>query len=190
LASSATAAAVLGEDLGIPVENTAKWLTDHDLKGAVFRAGQLVIVDEASPAGTLTLDRIASLANQAGAKVLLVGDWAQLQAVDAGGGFNLLVADRETVESVASADHWAGLVRASGLSEDQAAGVVESEAFGALCAELRSADANRQPVAAMLAAAVRRGGLDTAGDPAAPPQGLPARPAALPAPRAAPGLGL
>ncbi|MDR2348617.1 MAG: relaxase domain-containing protein, partial [Bifidobacteriaceae bacterium] len=94
LAPSATAAAVLGEDLGIATENTAKWLTDHDLNGAVFRAGQLVIVDEASLAGTLALDRIASLANQAGAKVLLVGDWAQLQAVDAGGAFNLLVADR------------------------------------------------------------------------------------------------
>ena len=94
LAPSATAAAVLGEDLGIATENTAKWLTNHRLHGDTFNAGQLVIVDEASLAGTFTLEQIAGLATDAGAKVLLVGDWAQLQAVDAGGAFNLLVTDR------------------------------------------------------------------------------------------------
>jgi conjugative relaxase-like TrwC/TraI family protein len=94
LAPSATAAAVLGEDLGIATENTAKWLTNHRLHGDTFTEGQLVIVDEASLAGTFTLDAITALAAEAGAKTLLVGDWAQLQAVDAGGAFNLLVADR------------------------------------------------------------------------------------------------
>ncbi|MDR1635491.1 MAG: relaxase domain-containing protein [Bifidobacteriaceae bacterium] len=94
LAPSATAAAVLAEDLGIPTENTAKWLTDHRLKGTTFRAGQLAIVDEASLAGTFTLEQIARQAAGAGAKLLLVGDWAQLQAVDAGGAFNLLVTER------------------------------------------------------------------------------------------------
>src|SRR5690606_16390271 len=38
---------------------------------------------------------ITGLAEQAGAKVLLVGDWSQLQAVDAGGAFGMLVHDRE-----------------------------------------------------------------------------------------------
>jgi len=94
LAPSATAAAVLGEDLGIGTENTARWLALHDHTGLEFQPGQLVIVDEASLAGTFTLDRLAALANQAGAKVLLVGDWAQLQAVDAGGAFTMLVANR------------------------------------------------------------------------------------------------
>ena len=94
LAPSATAAAVLGEDLGIGTENTARWLALHDHQGLDFHPSQLVIVDEASLAGTFTLDRIAALANQAGAKVLLVGDWAQLQAVDAGGAFTMLVANR------------------------------------------------------------------------------------------------
>ena len=95
LAPSAVAAQVLGEELGIPTDNTAKWLADHDHRGTAFRAGQLVIVDEASLAGTFTLDRICGLAADAGAKVLLVGDWAQLSAVDAGGAFNLLVHDRD-----------------------------------------------------------------------------------------------
>ena len=94
LAPSATAAAVLGEDLNIGTENTARWLALHDHAGVAFQAGQLVIVDEASLAGTFTLDRIAGLAAHAGAKVLLVGDWAQLQAVDAGGAFTMLVAER------------------------------------------------------------------------------------------------
>ena len=94
LAPSAVAAQVLGGELGIPTDNTAKWLADHDHQGATFRAGQLVIIDEASLAGTFTLDRISRLAADAGAKVLLVGDWAQLSAVDAGGAFNLLVHDR------------------------------------------------------------------------------------------------
>lgn len=94
LAPSAGAAQVLAEDLGIATENTAKWWQSHQTTGATFNAGQLVIVDEASLAGTLSLDRITRLAAEDGAKVLLVGDHAQLQAVDAGGSFGLLVHDR------------------------------------------------------------------------------------------------
>jgi conjugative relaxase-like TrwC/TraI family protein len=59
-----------------------------------FHPGQLVVVDEASLAGTLTLDRLAACAGEAGAKLLLVGDWAQLSAIEAGGAFGLLVRDR------------------------------------------------------------------------------------------------
>src|SRR5699024_6122436 len=49
----------------------------------------------ASLAGTLSLDRITALAEDAGAKVLLVGDYAQIQSVDAGGAFSMLVNDRD-----------------------------------------------------------------------------------------------
>ncbi|MGX5695110.1 MobF family relaxase [Agromyces soli] len=94
LAPSAAAAHVLAEDLGIATENLAKWWQNHLIHGDAFRAGQLVIVDEASLAGTLALDRVSSLAARAGAKVLLVGDYAQLQSVDAGGAFAMLVHDR------------------------------------------------------------------------------------------------
>ena len=55
-----------------------------------LQAGQLVIVDEASLAGTPTLDAIVAQAGAAGAKVLLVGDHGQLSAVEAGGAFALL----------------------------------------------------------------------------------------------------
>jgi conjugative relaxase-like TrwC/TraI family protein len=58
------------------------------------RPGQLVIVDEASLAGTFALDELVAAAAGTGAKVVLVGDWAQLSAVEAGGAFGLLARDR------------------------------------------------------------------------------------------------
>lgn len=64
---------MLADDLGIGTENTAMWLARHDHGEASFAAGQLVIIDEAS----------------------LVGDRAQLQSVEAGGAFGMLVADRD-----------------------------------------------------------------------------------------------
>jgi conjugative relaxase-like TrwC/TraI family protein len=134
LAPSASAAEMLGDELGIDAENTAKWLTEwrrlpelaarrdriaaflarhpHPLSGPAaklrarleaadgaimerrLRADQLVIVDEASLAGTFALDELVGAASDVGAKVLLVGDWAQLSAVEAGGAFSLLVGDR------------------------------------------------------------------------------------------------
>jgi len=94
LAPSAAAAAVLAEDLAIKTENTAKWLHEHRNGRWNLQAGQLVIVDEASLAGTLALDQITAHARAVGAKVLLVGDPQQLSAVDAGGAFGLIVRDR------------------------------------------------------------------------------------------------
>ena len=90
LAPSAAAAQVLADDLGIACENTAKWLYEHEVGGSSFQRSQLVIIDEATLAGTFSLDRITAHAAEAGAKVLLVGDWAQLQSVEAGGAFAML----------------------------------------------------------------------------------------------------
>lgn len=94
LAPSAAAAAVLAEDLDVETENTAKWLFEHRRGTWNLEPGQLVIVDEASLAGTLALDQITAHAAELGAKVLLVGDPQQLSAVDAGGAFGLIVRDR------------------------------------------------------------------------------------------------
>jgi len=95
LAPSAVAAQVLADDLGIATENTAKWWQNHLVHGTTFEAGQLVIIDEASLAGTASLDRITHEVEKAGAKALLVGDWGQLQSVDAGGSFGMLVHARD-----------------------------------------------------------------------------------------------
>jgi conjugative relaxase-like TrwC/TraI family protein len=67
---------------------------DEAVQARRLHAGQLVVVDEASLAGTFALDELVSAARGAGAKVLLVGDWAQLSAVEAGGAFGLLTSDR------------------------------------------------------------------------------------------------
>ena len=69
---------------------TAIAVLDRDQAGYRFRPGQLVIVDEASLAATLDLDRLRAHAADAGAKLLLVGDHHQLSAVGAGGAFGLL----------------------------------------------------------------------------------------------------
>jgi conjugative relaxase-like TrwC/TraI family protein len=65
LAPSATAARTLADSLAIPCENTAKWLYESTprLDGSPrpiwrMRAGQLIIIDEASLASTATLDAL------------------------------------------------------------------------------------------------------------------------------------
>lgn len=94
LAPSAAAADVLAADLGISTENTAKWRHEHHKGRWNLAAGQLVLVDEASLAGTLALDELAAHATTVGAKIVLIGDWGQLTAIDAGGAFGMLVRDR------------------------------------------------------------------------------------------------
>ena len=105
LAPSATAARELADSLGIECENTAKWL--HETTGPpaergdpryTVRASQLFVVDEASLAGTLNLDALTRQAQEAGAKLLLVGDHRQLSSVDAGGAFGLLASETRAVE--------------------------------------------------------------------------------------------
>lgn len=90
LATSAVAAEVLGEELRIGTDNTAKWAWEHRDGNWNFRDGQLVIVDEASMGGTFLLDQLTQHAREVGAKVLLVGDAHQLDAVDTSGAFGLV----------------------------------------------------------------------------------------------------
>ena len=63
-----------------------------DLKRSSPAPGSVVILDEASVAGTRKLARLPERAAVASAKVVLVGDTKQLSSVDAGGAFRGLVA--------------------------------------------------------------------------------------------------
>ncbi|MER7243088.1 MobF family relaxase [Kribbella sp. NPDC000426] len=63
-----------------------------------FRKNQLVIIDEASMASTMELATLARATNAASAKLLLVGDDAQLGAADTGGAFRLVAKDTEAAE--------------------------------------------------------------------------------------------
>ena len=50
----------------------------------------VLVVDEAGMVGTVMMERLVSLTEQAGAKLVLVGDYRQLQAIDAGGPFQAI----------------------------------------------------------------------------------------------------
>ncbi|GAB2679247.1 MobF family relaxase [Kribbella swartbergensis] len=63
-----------------------------------LRPNQLVIVDESSMASTMELATLARAANAASAKLLLVGDDAQLGAADTGGAFRLVAHDTNAAE--------------------------------------------------------------------------------------------
>jgi conjugative relaxase-like TrwC/TraI family protein len=64
---------------------------EEELRRWSLRSGQLIVVDEASLASTFALDELVSAALDARAKVLLVGDPAQLSSIDAGGMFRTLL---------------------------------------------------------------------------------------------------
>ncbi|MGH8890661.1 MAG: ATP-dependent DNA helicase, partial [Acidothermaceae bacterium] len=97
LAPSAAAASVLGAELGLRAENLHKFC--HELARGTddpfFRLGpgDVVLVDEAGMAGTLRLHAILRHAQATGASVRLVGDPAQLGAVESGGVLRLLAND-------------------------------------------------------------------------------------------------
>jgi len=115
LATSASAAGVLAEDLGMPSENLHKFLWEWTngkhakslAKGRkvppaaeffALRPGDVVLVDEAGMAGTLNLDRLVKIAANRGAVVRLLGDYRQLGAVESGGALRLIANESGAVE--------------------------------------------------------------------------------------------
>jgi conjugative relaxase-like TrwC/TraI family protein len=98
LAVSAAAAGVLHAETGMPADTIAKFLHEQDRPGGPHlawraRRGEVLVIDEASMVASADLARLVLLTERVRGKVVLVGDWAQLGAVDAGGLFRLLAAD-------------------------------------------------------------------------------------------------
>jgi hypothetical protein len=107
LAPSARAAAELAKATGGPADTVAKWLHDHDRRGllpthararVVLDEATVVIVDEASMANTLDLHTLISAAARKAAKVVLVGDPAQIGVVNGPGGMLAALARTGGVE--------------------------------------------------------------------------------------------
>ncbi|MDA8045309.1 MAG: relaxase domain-containing protein [Actinomycetota bacterium] len=100
-APSARAAAELQAGSGIPSTTLARLLLDAERPpadgGGLPRCG-VVVVDEAGMAGTRTLDRLLAAAARDRAKVVLVGDPAQLPEIDAGGTLRALAARLDAPE--------------------------------------------------------------------------------------------
>ncbi|PUB20845.1 DNA primase catalytic core [Promicromonospora sp. AC04] len=108
LAPSAAAAEVLSVDLGDP-DITAETLDMFLLANAghggerlrerlTVEEGTVVLIDEASLAGTLALSQVLAIAQAAGGSVRLLGDPAQLGAVAAGGALRLIAEQAGAVE--------------------------------------------------------------------------------------------
>jgi conjugative relaxase-like TrwC/TraI family protein len=90
LTVSQAAAQVLAAEAQVRAENTTKWL--HETRHRRWRLPDrpLLLIDEASMVSTRELVMLVAQARQAGGKVLLVGDPAQLSAIHIGGAFDLL----------------------------------------------------------------------------------------------------
>jgi conjugative relaxase-like TrwC/TraI family protein len=120
LAASQVATEVLAAD-GVTAQNITRWLAtqQHIADGEAsteeqawaLREGDLVVVDESAMANTRDLADIHTHCDDAGAKLLLVGDHRQLAAVGAGGGMELVTAGaltHELTETRRFAAEWEG----------------------------------------------------------------------------------
>jgi hypothetical protein len=73
-------------------------------------------------------------------------------------------AEYETIAAAVQHDRWATLIRDSGLTEDQASAAIDSDAFGALTAELRRAEANHHDLNRLFPRLVAARGFGDADD--------------------------
>ena len=101
LAPSATAAAVMGDAIGVDA-NTIHSFTfgkgtlpellarQERIDGLDLGPGDVIVVDEAGMAGSTNLAKVTRIAELHGAHVRLIGDDRQLAAVEAGGALRLL----------------------------------------------------------------------------------------------------
>ena len=71
-----------------------QWLQGHDL----LTANDVLVIDEAGMVGTRQMERVLSHARDAGAKVILVGDPQQLQAIEAGAAFRSIAEEHGSEE--------------------------------------------------------------------------------------------
>ncbi|MGW3308271.1 MobF family relaxase [Streptomyces sp. NPDC001073] len=107
LAPSSRAARVISDEVGCTAHTIHGWLDvraraadegEEPSEAYALRPGDVVVVDEAGMAGTLRLARIVAEAEAAGAVVRLIGDPAQLAAIESGGVLRWLHATVGVVE--------------------------------------------------------------------------------------------
>lgn len=82
---------------------------------------------------------------------------------DRWGSIAQLAAEYETI-AAAQHDRWTTLITTSGLTTDQAQAAIDSDAFGALAAELRRAEANHHNVDTLLPRLIKARGFSDADD--------------------------
>ena len=83
---------------------------------------------------------------------------------DQGGSIGQLAAEYETIAAAAQHDRWTTLARGSGLTDEQGQAVIDSDALGALVAELRRAEANHHNADTLLPRLIKARGFANADD--------------------------
>jgi Ti-type conjugative transfer relaxase TraA len=83
---------------GIPSRTLASWERSWAKGYEVLGKRDVLVIDEAGLVGTRQLARVLESADKAGAKVVLVGDPEQLQAIEAGGAFRGIAAQSGVAE--------------------------------------------------------------------------------------------
>jgi ATP-dependent exoDNAse (exonuclease V) alpha subunit len=89
-ALSGQAATGLETSSNIPSRSLAAWEYGWKRGRNALQAGDVLVVDEAGMVGTRHMYRVLKAASEAQAKVVLVGDTQQLQAIEAGAPMRLL----------------------------------------------------------------------------------------------------
>ena len=141
-ALSGKAAEGLEESSGIQSRTLASWDMGWRNDRRVLGPGDVLVVDEAGMVGSRQLARFVGEAESRGAKIVVVGDHEQLQAIGAGAPFRAIAeqvghaelseirrqrVDWQRAASIAFASHRTG----EGLSAYRAHGAVRMEADGA-----------------------------------------------------------
>ena len=170
-ALSGKAAEGLEESSGIQSRTLASWDMGWRNDRRVLGSGDVLVVDEAGMVGSRQLARFVGEAESRGAKIVVVGDHEQLQAIGAGAPFRAIAeqvghaelseirrqrVDWQRQASIAFASHRTG----EGLSAYRAHGAVRMEADGAAAraAIVRDylADRDARPDGTRVASAHRR----------------------------------
>jgi conjugative relaxase-like TrwC/TraI family protein len=86
-----TAARILEQEAGIRSTSLTRLLYEADVEGFGLPRGGVVVVDEAGMASTRALARLQEVATRNSAKLVLIGDPAQLPAIEHPGGFRGLI---------------------------------------------------------------------------------------------------
>ena len=95
-------AKLLADDLGIESRATASWLAMHKAGQTILDSRTVLIADEAGLLSARETHMLLGAVRQAGAKLILVGDRQQLQAIGAGPGLDLVARALEVarIESI------------------------------------------------------------------------------------------
>jgi Ti-type conjugative transfer relaxase TraA len=97
-ALSGVAALNLSDSSGIESKTIASLFYRLDKGMFSFGSSDILVVDEAGMLGSRTMERLTREVEKAGAKLVLVGDWQQLQAIEAGASFRSIAENYQYVE--------------------------------------------------------------------------------------------